>query len=304
MFHTRDIIKELSYSFLVNDGIIPDIVKSINIPTKKYPPFVYQSKDFSFFGMFMDFVIRAGLRINLNQLVDLNYPFDLGTHTNFINGTDEHVRNDLLNYNTTKNINDVAKTSLNLTSYMYNKTSYSHSDIQKYVPTIVNILKELTTKWISYSEYLNGTISYNKEYIYDNLFGHPDVVTDQCVLDIKTSCSFSKMAEQSCLQVLTYYSLMKHTNPNVKYIGFILPMQRDILIYDISEWDPNPFLQILSSKCKNNIVLNSIEYQELNEVINVLYQNTDTPVLFVNDSKIFTKIKLVYEYRKSYIKNE
>src|SRR5690606_35339547 len=132
MFHTRDIIKEVSYKDLVISGIIPDIVQCINVPTKKYPPFVYGAKDFSYFGMFMYFVVRAGLRINLTDRI-----FDLGIHNNFTDVNDQTILDKIIKYNTTKNMNDVASTSLSLTSFMYNKNSYSAQDIQKYVPTIV-----------------------------------------------------------------------------------------------------------------------------------------------------------------------
>lgn len=79
MIRTRAIIKNLSYDKLVMEGIIPDLLplssqSPTTIATKRYPPFVYSNKNedkFSFFGMLLDYVIRAGLRVNLTRKIDL-----------------------------------------------------------------------------------------------------------------------------------------------------------------------------------------------------------------------------------------
>lgn len=55
------------------------------------------------------------------------------------------------------------------------------------------------------------------------------------------------MAKESCLQVLAYFALMKPTIPSMKYVGFILPMQRDIAIYDLGNWDLTSYLEVLSA---------------------------------------------------------
>lgn len=89
-------------------------------------------------------------------------------------------------------MHDIARTSLELTSSLYGHKSYKFEDIQGYVPTLVNIMKELVSKWNVYGTYLNGTIRFNTEYTHKSFAGHPDIVTDQCVLDIKTNASFPK----------------------------------------------------------------------------------------------------------------
>ena len=69
MLRTRFVIQNLSYDDLVSQSVIPDIFPLVKTSTKKYPPFVYRTKEFSYFGSLADFIIRAGLRINLDQEV-------------------------------------------------------------------------------------------------------------------------------------------------------------------------------------------------------------------------------------------
>jgi deoxyribonuclease-4 len=67
-------------------------------------------------------------------------------------------------------------------------------------------------------------------------------------LDIKTTASFGKMAQEACLQVLGYYALRKSSNPDMRYVGFVLPLQREISIYDVSTWDSGPYLALLAAE--------------------------------------------------------
>ena len=68
------------------------------------------------------------------------------------------------------------------------------------------------------------------------------------------------MSKESCLQVLAYYALMKTTNPNIQYVGFILPMQRDLVLYNLNGWDATQYLNLqeadkLAQPIPENIML-------------------------------------------------
>ena len=259
MIRTRAIIKNLSYDALVKAGVIPDLSSLIHesktvSAVKKYAPFIYSninSDKFSFFGMLLDYIIRAALRINLVQDIDLGTDIITDIIPTLNDAKMIEVMNNLNIYNTSNNLNAVCRAALIIVSALYDTGIYTQSEIDKYVPTLVNIMKELLIQWESYSTYLSGSIRYNTEYSYDKFSGHPDVVTDLCVLDIKTTASFSKMAKESCLQVLSYYSLMKQTVPNIQYVGFILPMQRTICLYNITNWNHTKYLEILNTEASN-----------------------------------------------------
>jgi endonuclease IV len=77
----------------------------------------------------------------------------------------------------------------------------------------------------------------------DLLTGHPDLVFDSCVLDIKTTKNFRGMAPKAMAQVLAYYSIMKAKDIPVTHIGFLLPLQQQIWIYEVFGFDWPAYLQ-------------------------------------------------------------
>ena len=248
MIRTRAIISRLSYDALVTQDIIPNMIPLLSdsvMVVKRYPPFVYANKDFSFFGMLLDYIIRATLRTKLNQKIDLGKDPILDILPKLPDTQMLELMSQLSIYETSTNINDIAKAALSLITAMYNTPAYTPEQIQGYIGTLVNMTKEISDKWAYFATYLNGTIKYNVEYSHKNFSGHPDIVTDRCILDIKTTASFNKMAKESLLQVLAYYALAKASFPNMQYIGFLLPMQRDIAIYDISAWNHTKYLNLL-----------------------------------------------------------
>src|SRR5690606_17456153 len=130
MLRVRKIISEMSYEELVKSEIIPSM--NIETKTKRYPTFVYQTgNDFSFFGMFMDYVVRAGLRIYLTKN---NKNFNI-----YCGDEPAPASADIINkYTTSNNMNDIARTSNLLASSLLGISSpYDQQTVDKYVPTIV-----------------------------------------------------------------------------------------------------------------------------------------------------------------------
>jgi hypothetical protein len=217
MLRTREIIKHLSYDHLLSEGIIPDIISPMEkypnaMSIKKYPPFVYSSKsksNFSFFGYFMEYIVRAGFRIYLDQKIN----HGIEPITDIIQSLPEsqmlNIMQNVSIYETCNNINDMTISAYNIVSILYGEFLFEINNINKYVPTIVNTIKELIIKWNNLDHCLNGEISFNTEYKTDYFSGHPDIVTDLCVLDVKNTASFKKMSKESCLQVLAYFALIK-----------------------------------------------------------------------------------------------
>lgn len=282
MIHTRSITEKLSYDTLVKQGVIPDVYPLIQqsataIAVKRYPPFIYSNKHtdkFSFFGVFWDYVIRAGLRINLPNV-------NLGTDP-YVNAVQQLPDTDMMNmmqqiskYETSKNMNDIAQSARLITSRLHGNECYSHAEIQAYVPTMVNVIKEIIARWNIYAAQLVGPICFNTEYTNENFFGHPDIVTANTVLDIKTTTSFTKMSKDACLQVLAYYALIKPSNPTMQYIGFVLPMQREVIIYHLGNWNPSQYLRLLSDEAnkiqiKDTIAADTVLLDSDADVANIL----------------------------------
>lgn len=91
----------------------------------------------------------------------------------------------------------------------------------------------------------------------DGVMGHPDVVTEDCVYDIKTTGRFNAMRTQTIFQILSYYCLAQMQGLPITHIGLILPAQRKIFKVDIQGWNWKPFWD----KLKGCIVLKEARLQ-------------------------------------------
>jgi len=70
--------------------------------------------------------------------------------------------------------------------------------------------------------------------------GHPDVVTESGVYDVKTTSSFRTMAKDSILQVLFYFMLGRLQGYTWTRAGIILPMQRITVCFNLEKWNWRP----------------------------------------------------------------
>lgn len=91
----------------------------------------------------------------------------------------------------------------------------------------------------------HGNIQHGPQFVYKAIQGHPDLVGPNWILDVKTTSGFTKMAHESFLQILAYAALA-----HISAIGILLPLQRQILWYDVSQWDSSAYLNILSRESK------------------------------------------------------
>lgn len=79
------------------------------------------------------------------------------------------------------------------------------------------------------------------------LYGRPDIVTNECILDIKTTCNLYNMRDEAYLQVLIYYVMHKKLYPNssIKYVGLVLPLSNEIKLLKVDKWDHENFLKMI-----------------------------------------------------------
>ncbi len=83
--------------------------------------------------------------------------------------------------------------------------------------------------------------------------GHPDLMSDDYVYDIKTTGRFGAMRISTIFQLLSYYCLAKLNGKNVKGIGLILPIQLKV----IKNWKWEPFYNELIKTVNITIALQS-----------------------------------------------
>lgn len=276
MLRTRQVTDNLSYNELLVKGLIPDLSQKVwdsgKMKTCKYPPCVLQTKDFSFFGVYMDFAVRSGLRAHMDLTVD--YGTDSLETTlknseefsNFIKASNA--------FKTNKNMCVISRCSTYFSKLMMNKHDVDDKCYDNFVGRLTNIIKGLKTEW-NY-DLLGDSVYYNQELLFDQLSGHPDIITNTAILDIKNTSGFKSICSSSCLQILTYYALSQVSNFNkeIKYIGFVFPMQKTIFTYDISNWDYRPFLDYLMTqvqiRTQNDlqIQLNDPNVKTFDELVN------------------------------------
>lgn len=91
----------------------------------------------------------------------------------------------------------------------------------------------------------HSSVQHGPDLTYKTVQGHPDLVGPNWILDVKTTSGFSKMAKASFLQILAYGMLAKTLKMNINAIGILLPLQRQFLWYDISQWNPSAYRNVL-----------------------------------------------------------
>lgn len=258
MLHVREIITGLNYDDLAQTAKIPLLREALAMepfPSKRYPPWVYRHKSFAQFGLTMDYWIRRLLPESLPEL-----KFDHGTDpvaskiaaTENVTMVDDLIRYQDPSIPWIKVVYEGAR----LASFFLEADPYTDADLGRYVPTLRNLAKDLATLWQKYGSALGTKIQFNAEFNLPDTQGpgitaHPDIVTETAVLDIKTTTDFTKMADESFLQVLSYYAIMNYLNHPVRYIGFVLSIQRQLRVFDLEGWDWYPFLEALVGQSRH-----------------------------------------------------
>ncbi len=244
VYRVREIIPKLNYLILVKNKIIPDLLPHCQVKTKRYPIWVYQElksalgpkRVFPFMGLYLDGLVRKMLADSF--LADWNV----------------EVTSDL-----PPKLRS-AETKWQDAAYPYFQYLYSCFCPDQPCPVnkerfnqsygLFGQINKHLRQWFSYCQ---EAILFNQEYKVrklDNneliIAGHPDIVTENCVIDIKTSSGFkSEMAKQSLLQVFSYVALMRKAGQKVDYMALLLPLQGQNLLFNVQGWNSKPFLQTL-----------------------------------------------------------
>lgn len=219
--HTTQIISQVQYGKLKTDGIVPKISMFTDVPKVggNFPKYATKI-DPCIFGLLIDRIYRLVL-----QNRQLN-PDILESAVEMVN---QHIRpkgDDIIDIESVYNEYDY-----------YNKLA----------------------DWILDNICEDSNNIYEPEWIYKNVMGHPDLIIDDTIYDIKTTGRWGRMRIHTILQVLSYAALSKHNNIDIKYVGVILPCQNIILKYDISSWDSRKYLDLLQDKALHIKNMKSID---------------------------------------------
>lgn len=212
MMRVRQLISQLCYPELVSGGIIPDLAPHTpDLPNKRYPPWLYQRskslpETFSEFGLFIEEIIATAI---LNG--SINYP-EIWSRV--------------------------------CSSPPPPELESSKNFFGGIIGTFLPVFK-------------GHTVEHGPTLSCGNVQGHPDLLCrsfgDETVgshrqtwlLDVKTTTGFKKMAEESYLQILAYSALLRADGLKSNYVGLLLPIQRQILWFNLDGWDHTRYLDVL-----------------------------------------------------------
>lgn len=222
-FRVRTILPHISYTQLNKDKLLPskpmftqgfsdEENKIIKIPTRGGKyPKLAKKVGYPFFGMFMDMFIRTVLTSRGLPSSDIIY--------------------------------DVYKKVCE----MYQVDSdISVTEIAKEIEYFNDI-----AKWILKKIKKEDDITVEPEWQYHNVQGHPDLIVNDTIYDIKTTGAWGRMRSETILQVLSYYCLGKVLRKGMKKIGVILPCQKMIISVDLTLWKWKNFWKVLIKGAEN-----------------------------------------------------
>lgn len=111
-------------------------------------------------------------------------------------------------------------------------------------------------KWFSevtahISREIQDTVEIEPEWSYCSVQGHPDIVTDDTIYDIKTTGLFGKMRIATIFQLLSYYALAQSMGKPRRYIGLILPAQNLVVRVDLKGWNGTKYMNHLNDCSKS-----------------------------------------------------
>ncbi len=89
---------------------------------------------------------------------------------------------------------------------------------------------------------------YDEELAFDNITGHPDIITYKRIYEVKTTCKAFTDWYDYLLQIFSYAAIAIRNGMDIEAIYLVLPLQGSIWIYDVKTWTKaNEYIDILTS---------------------------------------------------------
>ena len=238
------LLKHIPYRSLVSKRVVPKWDNYINNDFRSYPnwlhktikPVMGQQATYCYFGLLMELFVRRAI----SQVANVNW------------GSGDPVE--------AQNPN----------------TSWSHlcclffGQVQKISPSFFVGPWWDSIEFFTKQIFSNFTdIRYNVELSYEfNDFvwtGHPDIMGSGWIIDVKTATKFKTHTPQAWIQILSYACLARLQNIVINQVGILLPLQQQIIMIDISQWDHRPFAELV-----NNVVSKFLK----EKISSVIHQQT------------------------------
>jgi len=281
MFRVREVISKISKDELLR--VIPSSFLDM-IPDMRceYPDFIYGHR-YSIYGFYMELVTKS----MLSQIVKIEHeknPLDceatliryrssplggpLDCEATLIRNQ-SHLRCDNIKQ-------DFAANSSSNIQSLWNRYIDNNISWEDKLYTIRDILNfDITDSQISYlHNYFRSLFSYymqyfanskhltfhcNSEFSHKNISGHPDLDCINATIEVKNTNNPSKDKLNHLKQTLAYTALKRANNLNCNYILLIFPMQLQVVEINVSQWNAEPYLQLMLSKVSSVQQLSSLD---------------------------------------------
>jgi deoxyribonuclease-4 len=203
----RRVIATLDFTELRKDMKLPSFGMFTGVPVKGGKfPTVVSKLGYSWFGFFVDYLIRRVL-VQRSQLTE----------------------------------DDLRATYGELVSHYQPEEPVSIERILRDFDYYQDIATFVLTNFSD-----SRSIEVEPEWGFGKIKGHPDLIIDGTIYDIKMTGMFGKMRTQTVLQVLAYYCLAHKTGQKgITHVGLILPAQNLIVRHSLEGWNWRPFWRAL-----------------------------------------------------------
>lgn len=205
----RQILPKINYYEMVRLNLIPDLnLMTPDFPTVKYPMYINTAKNHSVLGRFVEKLLYLKLT---NSQINFGEEWRL--------------------------------------AHLDEPLTEIHDNLYGWIGMIfMNLMPKLDS-------FRSKQMYYNQEINAGKLQGHPDFMFLEpdgslSIYDCKNISKFTSKdnkpkQQEIFLQILAYAAIIRSLGQRCNMIGFILPMQSQIVTYDISSWDLSNFLGFL-----------------------------------------------------------
>jgi hypothetical protein len=200
-----------------------------------YPSFIHNKKIYSDFGFYMEYLVKK----MLSKIVPTNFQVDpiclnRGHIPDVVTKWNKYVSNDTKWEEIVYDIRDLLQIN-NLTN---SELDHFYSFFQNLYTYLYHYFKTST----------HLTFTFNTEVIHQNVSGHPDAECDNSVIEIKNTSNPSKDKLNHLKQTFAYIALKRVNNIKCDFITFIFPMQINVTIIDVRNWNHEFYLKLLLQK--------------------------------------------------------
>lgn len=226
----RLMLKTMQYRIMMSRNIVPNWSSFVNNEARSYPSWIHkdvkpnigQMKTYTCFGLVMEIFVRR----TIAQCVSVDWGSSDPEFVRDLSAPWSSVGYNVFNMLVEGQLNRCSRVS-------------EANFIGPWWDEIAIFVKQ------TFSTCTN--IQYNVELSHETetgiWTGHPDIMSEHWVLDVKCATNFKTHTPEAWLQILSYVTLARLQGKNITHTGIVLPMQHKIICIDVTNWNHLPLAE-------------------------------------------------------------